>query len=170
MMTPSGSTVASRRPPLDRIWIVVADGGTARMFRVADDRRTLTTVRELTSADLHHKSRDLVSDRPGRGFESANPARHAIEPRTDPHDQAKAQFIAEVAGVLNHENQAGSYDEIILVVARSQAASFKEALDKPTRARVRNVVTKDLTNTPAQEVWDRLIEENLLPPRAGAPG
>ena len=137
-MPVSGSAAQpGRRPPLDRIWIVVADGGSARIMRVSDDRRTLVMARELTSADLHHKSRDLVSDRPGRAFESANPARHAIEPRTDPHDQAKAQFIAEVAGLLNQENQAGAFDELILVVARPQAAAFKDALDKPTRAKSR---------------------------------
>ncbi len=157
------------RRPLDRLWIVVADGGQARVLGIAADRRGLNALREMTSVDAHRRSQDLASDRPGRSFESANPTRHAIAPRQDPHEEARERFISQLALMLSEDNRAGQFDELILIVAPGLSGTLRDALDEPTRARVRETLVKDLTKVPAHEIHARLVEAGLLPPPAPAP-
>ena len=52
------------------------------------------------SADRHERSHDLGRDRPARVKESANAARHAVEPRRDLHEAAKEDFVALVAAEI----------------------------------------------------------------------
>jgi len=157
------------RKSLDRRWIVVADGGSARVLTISADRTSLVTQREMVSADIHRKSHDLTSDGPGRSFESGSTTRHAIEPKTDAHELAKERFVGDVAAMLVEQNRAGAFDELVLIVTRAQAKTLKSALDTATAARVTHTLTKDLVKTPNAEIWDRLIEAGMMPPRPSLP-
>jgi protein required for attachment to host cells len=157
------------RKSLDRRWIVVADGGNARVLTISADRTSLVTQREMMSADVHRKTHDLISDRPGRSFESGSSTRHSIEAKTDPHELAKERFVADVGAMLVEQNRAGAFDDLVLIVTRAQAKSLKSALDTATAARVTHTWTKDLVKTPNAEIWDRLIEAGMMPPRPSLP-
>lgn len=156
-------------------WIVIADGGHARVLALAPDGNNLTLVHEMNSPDVHKKTHDQVTDHPGRSFESANPAghanatRHAIAAKTDPHDESEKHFVKAVATYLNKQHQAGAFEDVVLVVDRSHAHVLKEALDHNTGAKVVQVVTKDLVKTPNNDIRDRMAEEGLLPPRPSRP-
>jgi protein required for attachment to host cells len=152
-----------------RRWFVVVDGGTARFMATSKDRSGLEVLRQVVAPEIHLKTHDLVSDRAGRDFESGSPTRHGIVAKHDPHEMAKQRFVAEVAGLLREENEAGRFDELVLIVTRAQAATLRDALDPATRARVLETVTKDLTKEPLHELYDRLIADGLLPPRPAIP-
>jgi protein required for attachment to host cells len=134
-----------RRRALERLWIVVADGRTARVLGVAGDRRGLTVLREMASVDAHRRAQDLVSERPGRRFESGFTTRYAITPRQDPHDAARDRLIAQLATMLTEDNRARQFDELILIVAHGYSGKLRDALDSLTRDRVRETIVKDLT-------------------------
>lgn len=163
MTPPSPRVPRTRRRPLDRVWIVVADGGQARVLGVTGDRRGLAVLREMTSVDAHRRTHDLVSDRPGRGVMRATGGRHAIAPRLDPHEQARQRFIDQLAKMLIEDNRARQFDELILIVAPGLSSRLREALDDLTRARVRETMVKDLTKVPLPEIHDHLLEAGLLP-------
>lgn len=159
----------ARRRPLDRVWVVVADGGQARVLGVTGDRRGLAVLREMTSVDAHRRTQDLVSDRPGRSYESGSPTRHAIAPRHDAHEEARQRFVSQLALMLIEDNRARQFDELVLIVAPGLSATLRDALDEPTRARVRETVVKDLTKVPLQDIHARLVEAGLLPAPAETP-
>ena len=152
-----------RRRPLDRVWIVVADGGQARVLGVGGDRRGLTVLREMTSVEAHRRTQDLVSDRPGRSFESASTTRHAIDPRHDAHEEARQRFIAQLALMLNEDNRARQFDELILILPPDLSTPLRDGLDDATRARVRETLLKDLTKAPLHDILERLVEAGLVP-------
>ena len=169
-MPTSSHSASPHRTALDRLWVVVADGGHARVLAVSKDRGHIEILREMTSENLHLKTHDLISDRMGRSFESASPTRHAFAPRHDPHVEQKHHFIQAVSDILGDDNQAGLFDELILIVTHAQQKALLEGLDPPTRAKVIETIGKDLTKEAPSHVWDRLIEAGLMPPRTVAPG
>lgn len=158
------------RTSIDRLWIVVANGGGARILALAPDRSRIELLRDVEDINRQRKTHDLVSDRAGRSFESASAARHAIAPRQDPHEEQKQRFIQSLADLLNEENRAGHFDQLILIVTPAQAKALKDGLDDPTRARVIETLTKDLTKEAPIHVWGRMIEAGMLPARVGSPG
>lgn len=135
----------------DRSWFVLADGGRARVV-VRRLPAGFSTEREFASVDLHHASRDLGRDRPGRAQESGWAARHAIEPRTDPHRAAKDEFAAEVAAVLNDAGAAGEFDRLVLVAPAHFGAALRASLKPAIAARIGAELHKDLTNVPDKDL------------------
>jgi protein required for attachment to host cells len=59
-----------------RTWYVVADGGRARIVQKRNGENAFDTHRELVSAEIHSRTHELGTDRPGRTHESAMSARH----------------------------------------------------------------------------------------------
>lgn len=160
-MSHSSESSLPHRKSLDRLWIVVADGGHARVLAVSADRVRMEVMREMTSANLHLKTHDLVSDRSGRSFESASPTRHAIAPRHDPHVEQKHHFIRALADVLTEGNRAGLFDQLILIVTHGQMKALQDGLDPLTLAKVYETIGKDLTGESPSQVCCRVTQETI---------
>jgi protein required for attachment to host cells len=142
-----------------RIWYVIADGGRAR-FVERDDSGAYRTVLSFVAADMHKRSRDLGLDRPARVKESANSARHAVEPRRDLHEAAKEDFIALVAQEIEAGHGRDQFDSLVLVAPPGVLTELKNNLGKPLAALVVGDLQKDLTKVP-----DHDLTEHLAPPR-----
>jgi protein required for attachment to host cells len=142
-------------PRQRKLCFVIADGGHARIVRPAADN-ALHTVEALDSATIHKKDHDLVSDRPGRSFESGSAARHAYEPRTDPHDMEKERFAQAVAARINADAAEDLFNELVLVAPAQMLSELTGALDQPVKAKLLGSLAKDLVNTPDHELWPHL--------------
>lgn len=138
-----------------RTWFVVADGEHARVLAHQTDRG-FEEVRRLDSAAAHQPARDLGADRPGRAFESAGGARHAVAPRTDPHRRAKTDFAQIVAEEIVRARQQGAFDRLALVAPPPILAAIKENLDAECGRRLDRELAKDLTKLPEDELRRRL--------------
>jgi protein required for attachment to host cells len=137
--------------------IVVADGGQARFIRPASDH-ALHTQETLESASIHQQSSDLKSDRPGRSFESGNPTRHALAPRSDPHMLEKERFTRLVAGKICAESGQDAFNELVLVAPASVLAELQEALDQATARKLVGTLAKDLVKVPDDALQPHLKE------------
>jgi protein required for attachment to host cells len=131
-----------------RTWYVVADGGRARILTRRAKTAMFDTHAELTSADIHSRTHDLGAERPGRTHESANVARHAVEPRQDLHQADKRAFVDHVAEVLNSANSKNAFDSLILVAPSHALGDLNHALDAGTKIKVVFQLQKDLTHVP----------------------
>jgi protein required for attachment to host cells len=142
-----------------RIWYIIADGGRAR-FVERDEQGAYRTVVSFVAAELHDRSSDLGRDRPARVKESANAARHAVEPRRDLHEAAKEDFIKLVAEQIEAEHGRDQFDSLVLIAPPRVLTELKEKLSKPMAKIVVKDLQKDLTKVP-----DHDLTEHLLPPR-----
>jgi protein required for attachment to host cells len=142
-----------------KIWYVIADGGRAR-FVERDENGAFRTVVSFVAAELHARSSDLGRDRPARVKESANAARHAVEPRRDLHEAAKEDFVKLVAEQLEAEHKRGQFDSLVLVAPPRVLTELKQKLSKPIAELVVDDLQKDLTKVP-----DHDLTEHLTPAR-----
>ena len=138
-----------------RIWYVIADGGRAR-FVERDEAGAYRTVLSFVAAEMHKRSRDLGLDRPARVKESANSARHAIEPRRDLHEAAKEDFIELVAEQLDAEHGRDQFDSLVLVAPPRVLTELKNNLSKPLAKLVVGDLQKDLTKVPDHDLTGHL--------------
>jgi protein required for attachment to host cells len=88
--------------------------------------------------------------------ESQYSGRHAVEPRTDPHQERKAQFIRSLAERLNRAAGEQLFDDLVLFAPPRALGELRQALDDGTRARIKAEAAKDLTNTPIAELTEHL--------------
>ena len=140
-----------------RIWYVIADGGRVR-FVERNEQGAFRTVGGFVAADLHERSHDLGLDRPARVKESANAARHAVEPRRDLHEAAKENFVKLVAEQIEAEHGRDQFDTLVLIAPPRVLTELKQKLSKPMAKIVVKDLQKDLTKVP-----DHDLTEHLLP-------
>ncbi len=135
-------------------WVLVADGAKARLLeRIGTDAPlTPASDRCFSEAQARTPTRDLGADRPGRVQESANAARHAMEPRVDWHRYAKEQFAESVAGALEEAALSKKYEALILVAPPQALGDLRSALGQHAKALVAGEIAKDLTNLPDNEL------------------
>ena len=80
-----------------RTWILVANGARARIVLNDGPGRGIAPGPDKEFVGPHAKNREIVSDKPGRAFDSARQGRHAMEPRTDPQVHEQREFHAKLA-------------------------------------------------------------------------
>ena len=138
-----------------RTWYVIADGGRAR-FVERDEQGAYRTISSFVSTELKASSRDLGTERPGRVHESATTARHAIEPKTDPKEAAKENFIRYVAEQVQSAQE--NYDDLVLVAPPRVLGQLRETLAKSVAGAVTRDLAKDLTKVPDHELSEHLAK------------
>jgi len=145
-------------PQNRKLCFVIADGGHARFVRPATDN-ALHTIEAIDSVSVHKRDHDLVSDRPGRSFESGSSSmRHAYSPRQDPHEQEKVRFAHLVAARMNEESATGLFTDLVIVAPSSVLSEVTEALDLPTKAKLVGTLAKDLVKVPDHDLYAHLKE------------
>jgi protein required for attachment to host cells len=97
-------------------------------------------------------ARHANQTRHGRVQESANAARHAMEPRVDWHRYAKEQFAKSVAGALEEAALKRKYEALILVAPPQALGDLRGALGQHAKALIAGEIAKDLTNLPDHEL------------------
>jgi protein required for attachment to host cells len=142
-----------------RTWILIADAGRARVLENLGPGKGTTPVDALASeALLPSTTHAIVADRQSRSMESANPARHAIESRTDPREQLKRGYLELLADNLDKNLRAGRYDRLIVVAPPSALGVLRSAFSELVKAVVADELAKDLTKTPDHELGPHLAD------------
>lgn len=146
------------------LWIALADGGHARFLSV-DYNHKLHIEESIDATTVHSRSSALGSDRPGRVFESASSARHAVAARHDPHEAEMFKFLHLVGEILNGASKRGAFERLILIAPAPALAELRTSLDPATAAKVVGTLAKDLVHMSNPEIATHL--EALIGPAPG---
>jgi protein required for attachment to host cells len=135
-----------------RTWVLIADGGHAKVFESLGPASDLVPVEGMAFSAELPANRDILTDRPGRSFESQGRARHAKENPSDPHRDLKRAFARKLAGILEAELAAKRFDRLVLVAPPPMLGDLREALSAKVRAKVAAELAHDLVKTPHAEL------------------
>lgn len=136
-----------------RTWIVVADGGHARILESGQPHSGVTVRLDLSS-DARQTAGKLAADRLPRTQESGNAARHGIEPRLSLKDYEKRVFAVRLAGYL--KGGLSNFDRLVLVAPMRFLTVLKGAIPDAVAQKISTTKSKDLTWMTDAEVLDHL--------------
>lgn len=134
----------------------MADGSRARIVKRSGQDSGFEVIADLVSPEAHLRSHELGSDRPGRVHESANTARHALEPRHDLHRKRMEAFVRIVATYLNRANVKKSYDALILFAPPHSLGELRNHMSAMANKKVKVAIAKDLNKLPLSELPEHL--------------
>lgn len=142
--------------PTKRTWILVADAARARTYSTIRGSKNFGEVQggSFDNTALHSHARDTGADRPGRTVDSSGSARHAEEPRSDPHRKEKISFVRLIAKQLEHRHQ--EFDCLVFVAPPQILGEMRKAIGAQTVKRLVKEVDKDFTKIPLAELPARL--------------
>jgi len=135
-----------------RTWILIADGSRARVLESHGPGSELVPIDDMALAMELPPNRELETDRPGRSLESANPSRHAMENRTDPHRELKRKLAREVVDKLEQSLRDRRFDHLAIVAPPTVLGDFRDALTKALKATVTAELAKDIVKIPQHDL------------------
>lgn len=132
-------------------WIVVADNAYARVFNL-EKNRALKEIETLVHPESRLHERDLVSDRPGRTFESHTVARRSMGQETPPKKQEAIIFARLVARYLETAVSNGVIERIYLAASPSFLGLLRQSLSKNTAELIVSEINKEITHLNTSEI------------------
>ena len=135
-----------------RTWVLIADGGHAKVFESEGPGSDLAPVQGMVFSAELPANRDILTDRPGRDFESHGRARHAMENRSDPHRALKREFATKLGGILEAKLAEKRFDRLVLVAPPPALGDLRDVLPKSVRTKVTAELAHDLVKTPHSEL------------------
>ena len=137
-----------------KTWVVVADGARARIVLNRGPGKGFEALNDMIFQAPHPPTKEIMTDKPGRTFESVGRLRHAKQPRSDAHQNLKEDFTRMLAKTL--ERHADDYDRIILVAPPPTLGSLRQSIPKRIADKIHGELAKDLTHTPNTELGNHL--------------
>lgn len=145
-----------------RTWILIADGGRARVLQSMGGGQHLEEVVGLVQAIDLPASRDIADDKQGRSYDSVGAHRHAIERRTDPHRELKRHFAEHLAEMIDAKAAEGALDRLVVVAPAVTMGDLRPAFSKRVLALVTAEIVSDLTKVPDDEIMQHLEKHMTL--------
>lgn len=143
--------------------VLVANSMRAQYYKIAlgSSGPGLHVLESFESPAIHDRARDLVSDRPGRVFDSEGEGRHAMVPRSDPRRELKKEFARTLAEKLSAD--AANYDQLIIVAAPPALGDLRKILPTDVAQKITAQIDEDLTTLAPRELYKRLSDRLPLP-------
>jgi protein required for attachment to host cells len=158
-MIPTDPEIHGQIPPgRAKMWLLVADEGRARLFSAEGAKGSLTELRDIIDPVGRARGQDLVTDRPGRTFDSAGQGRHAMEPSTDPTETEAIGFAKRLAETMDTARVQGRFEYLGLVAPPAFLGHLRKSLSDETARHVVLEVDKDLTRHDPAAIRERLPE------------
>lgn len=142
-------------------WIVIADGGHARIVANEGPGRGVHQVSGAEWEGDHRTTGDIMADRQGRSFESVGNRRHGLEPHTDPRQQVEDAFLHRLVDYLAENESKGRYDRLVLAAEPRALGTLRKALTPALQSRHHADLSKDLTKIRVDQLESHL--ESVLP-------
>jgi len=136
--------------------ILVADSSRARLFTVASWNEPLQETADFVHSGSRAAGRELLTDQPGRSFDSVGGGRHAMEPDIPVKQLEAMKFSREVATYLNQECSRGGIGHLYLIAAPEFLGLLRGQLSKQARLLVVREVAKNLVLKGERVIRDHL--------------
>lgn len=128
----------------NQIWVVVADRTQAKIYRMTKFPK-LEEIAYLEHPESRLHNQDLVSSKPGRGFQSVGNSRSAYQQETEPKQVEAIKFATEVTQYLYTAVNKGEFDKLYLFAEPSFLGLLRQHLHPQVQKHVTAEVPKELT-------------------------
>ncbi len=136
-------------------WLMVANSSLAHVYKF-ENRHTLLLLKTFEHPESRLHNLDLVSDKPGRDFQSLGDRRHALEPKTSPKTLEWMTFAKDLAHHLENARAQGEFSHLYLAASPTILGYIRQSLSPATTKLLKGEVDKDLTQIKPQEILPHL--------------
>jgi len=148
------------KSPPSPYWVLVADGGCARIFQLKKAPAEFQEVKKLVSKTRHQPSREMISDASGRvpavpGVSSG----HVVQPRSDAHDLAEQEFSGKLAETLERAAQKNVFERLVVFADPKTLGRLRPQMSKALSERITKEVNHDLVEMPLDALEKRVRAE-----------
>jgi protein required for attachment to host cells len=147
---------------MKRNWILVANQAEAQIYSSDRLPGSLSLVEVLANDEGTSRARDLVSDAPGRAYDSHGSGRHAMEPNTGVKEEQRRRFVKEMVERLQTARVKGDFDQLVLLAAPGVLGVIRKTLNPELEKTVIKEIPKDLIGQDVEKIQSQLVRAFAL--------
>ncbi len=136
-------------------WLVVANSSLAHIYKLENDQ-TLASVQHLEHPESRLHDRDLVTDKPGRAFDSTGANRHSVEPPISPKRQEFIVFAKQISHFIEAARLEGKFKNLYIAASPNILGLIRENLPQASAQSIKGEIDKDLTHIKPAEIASHL--------------
>jgi protein required for attachment to host cells len=141
----------------NQTWVLVADNSKAKVFRLLKfPKLEEISFFEHPESRLHNQ--DLISSKPGRGFQSVGNSRSAYQQETEPRQVEMIKFAAEVAHFLYTASNNGEFEKLYIFAEPSFLGLLRQHINPQVQKHIVAEIPKELTSSPIEQIEHHLAE------------
>lgn len=141
---------------MKKTWVVVADSSRARFFEQTGALGELHELEELTHPRSRMKGSELLSDSPGRAFDSKGAGRHAMSSPTDVRRHEAEIFAGELTDRIEAARTRNKFLSLVISAPPEFLGLLRDRLSEPARGLVRKTINKDLVKLTIEEIHEHV--------------
>lgn len=141
---------------MEKTWVVVAESSRARIFEASGRGSELQELSDLVHPASRLKGHELMSDSPGRSFDSKGRGRHAMSQETDVRRNEGKTFADEIANQLEAGRTSGKFGRLVLVAPPEFLGLLRASLGPETAGLVAATVNKNIARLKPEEIRKHL--------------
>lgn len=126
------------------ILVVVADCAKARLYGLEKKGKPMVELADLVHTEARLRQHKIISDRPGRTFDSKGSGRHAKELSSPFKLQEATRFAQQICAYIDAERNKHKFSGIVLIAAPEFLGVLRKNLGKECTKLVTHEVDKDL--------------------------
>lgn len=143
-----------------KLWVVIANSSSAEIYAVEHNGRDMHKVQHLEFPKGREKSGEILSDRPGRGFEGSKQmkgafGRHAYSSETDIRTQEQQIFAHKLEEILRKAKDENVYEHLAIIAPPQFLGVLRGTLSDGVRKLIIKEINKDI---PASQTDQERIE------------
>ena len=148
-------------------FVVAANSSRARIFAQASLKDPLEEVADLVNPEAREREQDFMTDET-TAQRAADKSRHSVgqpttgsdyQPRTTPHQAEAQRFAQEIATYLDEAHNAGRFDKLCVIASPEFMGLLRQKFATRMSRVERTEITKDYTRDSAQQLRERLLEQ-----------
>ncbi|MBC8338922.1 MAG: host attachment protein [Alphaproteobacteria bacterium] len=143
-------------------WIVVADEKAVRVFQTIGFGKGFDERKGSYPAAEPVPDRELVSDKPGRAFDSRGFGRHAMEFRTSPKRTEEKKFARKIAEWLIDEDRRHHFDRLAIIAPPKLLGDLRREIPGGLNSKVFREVAKDFVNESSAKIAKHFDQLGLV--------
>lgn len=137
----------------NRIWILAADGNTARIFKDVNLLKDGHQQPEVETFQIEPKrAQDIMADRPGRSHTSVGYGRSAMEYSSDPVREEQHRFAVEIAGKLDHYAHEHAFENLVICAAPKTLGDLRKLLSHQVREKTVAEIDRNCVAVPTDQL------------------
>jgi len=125
-------------------WALVANSGFAQIYEIKGHGKEIKEILQIDNPDGRMKSGEILSDRPGRSFDSMGGSRHALGTEVDPHVHEQKIFAHKLVEILKKGIEGNSFQQLALIAPPQFLGELKLVLSENLKKIITKEINKDL--------------------------
>ena len=135
-----------------RTWILVADGGRARILETTAKRQGMHFISGSRSHPGDPPDRELSGATSENFYGSAGLARFGVQPRSQPNSALEALFASQLATMLADHSAKESFDRLIIIAPAAMLGNLRKMIKPEVRDKVIAEIDEDPAHIPSNEI------------------